>query len=164
MKLPGRASLERQVEGTGSRGRHSGGAGRWEQCEPVHSQASGLAYLALCPPALPYWLLQLEIPKSSLCPRNSVRLRFISVPVRLHYLPTAVRQGRGRFNPWVRKMPWRRKWQPTPVFLPGKSHRQRSLGNYNQRGAESDMTESLSMCDFVLSGSAVSDSLQPHGL
>ena len=27
-----------------------------------------------------------------------------------------------RFNPWVRKIPWRRKWQPTPVFLPGESH------------------------------------------
>ena len=27
-----------------------------------------------------------------------------------------------RFNPWVRKIPWKRKWQPTPVFLPGKSH------------------------------------------
>ena len=32
-----------------------------------------------------------------------------------------------RFNPWVRKIPWRRKWQPTPVFLPGKFHGQRSL-------------------------------------
>ena len=32
-----------------------------------------------------------------------------------------------RFNPWVGKMPWRRKWQLTPVFLPGKSHGQRSL-------------------------------------
>ena len=31
-----------------------------------------------------------------------------------------------RFNPWVRKIPWRRKWQPTLVFLPGKSHGQRS--------------------------------------
>ena len=31
-----------------------------------------------------------------------------------------------RFDPWVRKTPWRRKWQPTLVFLPGKSHRQRS--------------------------------------
>ena len=31
------------------------------------------------------------------------------------------------FDPWVRKIPWRRKWQPTPVFLPGKSHGQRSL-------------------------------------
>ena len=27
-----------------------------------------------------------------------------------------------RFNPWVRKIPWRREWQPTPVFLPGESH------------------------------------------
>ena len=31
------------------------------------------------------------------------------------------------FNPWVRKIPWRRKWQPTPVFLPEKLHGQRSL-------------------------------------
>ena len=31
------------------------------------------------------------------------------------------------FDPWVRKAPWRRAWQPTPVFLPGKSHEQRSL-------------------------------------
>ena len=32
------------------------------------------------------------------------------------------------FNPWVKKMPGRRKWHPTPVFLPGKSHGQRNLG------------------------------------
>ena len=32
------------------------------------------------------------------------------------------------FDPWVGKIPWRRKWQPTPVLLPGKSHGQRSLG------------------------------------
>ena len=35
------------------------------------------------------------------------------------------------FNPWVRKIPWRRKWPPTPAFLPGKSHRQRSLAVYS---------------------------------
>ncbi|XP_070145515.1 uncharacterized protein [Ovis canadensis] len=34
---------------------------------------------------------------------------------------------RCRFDPWVGKIPWRRKWQPTPVFLPGEFHRQRSL-------------------------------------
>ena len=34
-------------------------------------------------------------------------------------------------RPWIRKIPWRRKWQPTPVFLPGKSHRQRSLVGYS---------------------------------
>ena len=37
---------------------------------------------------------------------------------------------RHRFNPWVKKTPWRRKWQPTPVFLPGEFHRQRSLVDY----------------------------------
>ena len=35
------------------------------------------------------------------------------------------------FDPWVRKIPWRRKWQLTPVFLPGKSHGQRSLAGYS---------------------------------
>ena len=35
------------------------------------------------------------------------------------------------FNPWVRKMPWKKKWQPTPVFLLGKSHGQRSLVGYS---------------------------------
>ena len=34
---------------------------------------------------------------------------------------------RCRFNPWVGKIPWRRKWQPTSVFLPGETHGQRSL-------------------------------------
>jgi len=37
---------------------------------------------------------------------------------------------RGGFGPWVGKISWRRKWQPTPVFLPGKSHGQRSLVGY----------------------------------
>ena len=35
------------------------------------------------------------------------------------------------FDPWVGKMPWRRKWQPTPASLPGKSHGQRSLVGYS---------------------------------
>ena len=38
------------------------------------------------------------------------------------------------FDPWVRKIPWRRKWQPTPVFLPWKSHGQRSLVGYSPWG------------------------------
>ena len=47
-------------------------------------------------------------------------------------------------NPWVGKIPWRRKWQPTPVFLPGESHGQRSLVGYNPWGCkESDTTEQL---------------------
>ena len=38
---------------------------------------------------------------------------------------------RHRFDPWVRKIPWSGKWQPTPVFLPGKSRGQRSLEGYS---------------------------------
>ena len=41
-----------------------------------------------------------------------------------------------RFNPWVGKVPWRRKWQPTLVFLPGKSHEQRSLVGYSPWGCK----------------------------
>ena len=41
---------------------------------------------------------------------------------------------RSGFNPWVGKIPWRRKWQPTPVFLPGESHGQRSLAGYSPWG------------------------------
>ena len=52
------------------------------------------------------------------------------------------RHKRHRLHPWVRKKPWRRKWQPTPVFLPGKSHGQRSLVGYSPQGREElDMTK-----------------------
>ena len=54
------------------------------------------------------------------------------------------RHKRHSFNPWLRKIPWRRKGQPTPVFLPGKSHGQRSLLDYSPWGRkELDMTERL---------------------
>jgi len=41
------------------------------------------------------------------------------------------------FDSWVRKIPWRRKWQPTPVFLPGESQGQRSLAGYSPWGHKS---------------------------
>ena len=47
-----------------------------------------------------------------------------------------------RFNTWARKIPWRRKWQPTPVVLPGKFHGQRSWTGYSLWGhKELDMTK-----------------------
>ena len=50
--------------------------------------------------------------------------------------------GRPGFNPWAGKILWRRKWQPTLIFLPVESHGQRSLADYSPRGHnESDMTE-----------------------
>ena len=52
------------------------------------------------------------------------------------------RHKRCRFDPWVKKIPWRRVWQPTPVFLPGESHGQRSLAGYSPWGRkELDTTE-----------------------
>ena len=44
---------------------------------------------------------------------------------------SACNAGDPGFTPWVGKIPWRRKWQPTWVFLPGKSQRQRSLAGYS---------------------------------
>ena len=50
-----------------------------------------------------------------------------------------------QFDPWVGKILWRRKWQPTPVFLPGESHGQGSLVGYSPWGyKELDTTEQLS--------------------
>ena len=49
-----------------------------------------------------------------------------------------------QFDPWIGKIPWRRAQQPTPVFLPGESHGQRSLAGYSPRGqthTELDTTE-----------------------
>ena len=52
---------------------------------------------------------------------------------------------RCRFSPWVGKILWSRKWQPAPVFLPGKFHEQRSLAGSSAWGCrELDTTELLS--------------------
>ena len=54
------------------------------------------------------------------------------------------RHKRHRFDPWVGKGPWRRAWQPTPVFLSGESHGQRRVAGYSPWGhKESDTTEEI---------------------
>ena len=54
-----------------------------------------------------------------------------------------VRDTQG-FDPWAGKIPWRKKWQPTPVFLSGKSHRWRSPEDYSPWGRkELNTTERL---------------------
>ena len=94
--------------------------------------------------------------------RNSYCLTHSSHTLHLHTLvcshshiglPWWLRQSRiclqcrrPRFNPWVRKVPWRRKWQPTPVFLSGEFHRQRSLAGYSQWNCkELDTSEQLTL-------------------
>ena len=55
------------------------------------------------------------------------------------------------FDPWVGKIPWRRAWQPIPVFLPGKFHGQRSLAGCTPWGhKESDTTEHMSINFFEI--------------
>ena len=67
------------------------------------------------------------------------------------------------FKPWVRKIPWIRKWQPTPVFLPGESHEQRSLAGCSPWGhKELDMTKHTHTHTHTLNLLPVSDSVWPH--
>ena len=52
------------------------------------------------------------------------------------------------FSLWVGKIPWRRKWQPTPVFLPGKSHGKRNLAGYSPWDCRVNTTEWLTFSLF----------------
>ena len=57
-------------------------------------------------------------------------------------LPAKAGDMRLKFDPWVRKIPWRRAWQPTPVFFLGESKGQRNLEGYSSGGCkELDMTK-----------------------
>ena len=81
----------------------------------------GLSYISRC-----LWVLSshpLGLPSSSDSKESACKCR------------------RPGFDPWVGKIPWRRKWQPTLVFLPGESYGQRSLAGYSPWGPkESDAT------------------------
>ena len=73
---------------------------------------------------------------------------FSSVARMVKHLPTILEAG---FSPWVGKISWRRKLQPTPVLLPGKSHRRRSLVGPSSWGRkESDTTERLHFLSIYL--------------
>ena len=70
--------------------------------------------------------------------KKLLKLNFKLAPCKVQWLPwwfrwwrICLQCGRHGFDPWVRKIPWRRKWQPTPVFLPGEFHAQRSLAGYS---------------------------------
>ena len=66
-------------------------------------------------------------------------------------------------HPWVGKIPWRRKWQPTPVLLPGKFHGQRSLESYCPWGLELDTTEWLHFISLLIINTVVSDTVLVSG-
>ena len=58
------------------------------------------------------------------------------LPWRLSGKESACQCRKCRFNPRIRKIPRRRKWHPTPIFLPGKSHGERSLVGYSPQDHE----------------------------
>ena len=92
------------------------------------------ALASLAPPTgLPWYHTELS-------PRLETRL----VTWWLRRWSVCLQCGRPKFESWVGKIPWRRKWQSTPVLLPGKSHGQKSLVGYSPWGCkESDTTERL---------------------
>ena len=83
------------------------------------------------PGGLPWWLLSNSRIVSPFRKKSCI---FLWLSWWLNVKETTCQWGRCRFNPWVSKIPWRRKWQPTPVFLPGKSHKQRCLVGYSPTG------------------------------
>ena len=100
--------------------------------KPAHS--SVLASLFLCPVAGARAKSErdLEILMVFSVPLISVGASLVAQQV----LQMQKMRVRSQFDPWVGKIPWRRKWQPTPVFLLGKSHEQRSLMGYGLWGCK----------------------------
>ena len=100
---------------------------------------------------LPIWINRLILVKESTLKTDLLWDSLVVQCLRLHVpnaggpsLNPGQRTKRHGFDPWVRKMPWRRKWQPTLVFWPGKSHRQRSLAGSSQwSGKELYTTQQL---------------------
>ena len=92
-------------------------------------------------------LIYVEVPIFGHCAKNifckyallTKQLMVYLVAQTVKNLPEMQRPG---FHSWVGKIPWRRKWQPTSVFLSGEAHGQRNLAGYSPWGhKELDMTE-----------------------
>ena len=70
----------------------------------------------------------------------------LGLPSWLRWKRMCLQCRKPRFSPWLRKIPWSRTWQPTPVFLPGECHGQRRLVGYSPWGhKELDMTQQLTL-------------------
>ena len=75
-----------------------------------------------------------------------------NIPWWLSGKESACQYRRHKFDPCVRKIPWRRKWQPIPLFLPVKSHGQRSLVGYSPWGHKRtghDLVTKQQQCSIV---------------
>ena len=63
------------------------------------------------------------------------------------------------FDPWAGKIPWRREWQPPPVFLPGESHRQRGAGVLQSTGCQRGLKHCIEVFLLILTTACEVDSL-----
>ena len=109
-----------------------------QSSHPKHNGDRGLGYLT---PLTPFPALRLGAQRQGVI--SSAH------PWWLRQWERILQCRRPRFNHWVGKIPWRREWQPTPGFLPGKSHGQRSQVGYSPwAGKESDMTDWLTLALF----------------
>ena len=92
-------------------------------------------------------MVQVQLPGLLLLALSAQGLRW-----RLRWQRICLQCRKSGFNPWVGKIPWRKKWLSTPVFLLGESHGQRSLVGYSPWGhKESDTTEQLTLSLHVSS-------------
>ena len=126
-----------------NRNRHPGGMSGplgWELKRQWSWPQNGVASIITCPLI---WGLSLLVSSLRIGGDHDRFPRWLSREESAYQCRGCRRPG---LDPWVRKIPWRRKWQPTPVFLPGDSHGQRSLAGYSPWGyKESDTTEQLNM-------------------
>ena len=91
-----------------------------------------------------HWEPQIKEGEKDTSQDRSLKNRPALISLVVQTVKICLQCGRSGFNPWVKEILWRREWQPTPVFLPGESHGQRSLVGYSPWGCkESDMTEQL---------------------
>ena len=85
----------------------------------LFSQRKNCLHLHLTPCPPPFFLPQIVLNSISHFPGGTSGKEF------------TCQCRRSRFDPWAGKIPWRRAWQPTPVFLPGESQGQRTLVDYS---------------------------------
>ena len=103
--------------------------------------------------------MELKFSKCMIVREASKNTDEICIFISMHYRSKDFPGGSGKnrlqcggpgLNPWGGTIPWRRAWLPTPVFLPGKSHGQRSLVGHSPRGrTELDSAERLSAARYI---------------
>ena len=72
------------------------------------------------------------------------------------------RHKRHGFDPWVRKIPWRTAWQPSPVFLPAESHGQKSLAGYSPKRCRVRCDWSDLACTQLIYNAVLASGVQQH--